>query len=322
VKRQAGAALLTALLMAALVAALGATAYWQQWRAWAVERAERDRTQGRWLLTGALDWARLILREDGRASQVDHLGEPWAVPLQPTQLSTFLAATPDQADQTLEATRLSGRIDDLQGRLNWRNLIDVVGNQPRLSGPDQAAFERLFQQLGLPAVELQAVARGLEQAWTADSARRPVPPGRLEDLHAYGLSPGTLTSLETLTAWLPERTPLNVNTAPAAVLQAILPGVDTATVQGLVDRRSRQHYGNVESFLAALGRPGAGIDANRLSTTSRYFLVTGRIERNGLAIEQQAALARDGVRVKVLWREHRAVPATQSSDRPGLVAGR
>ena len=65
---------------------------WQQWRAVQVEAAERARTQSAWILSGALDWARLILREDARNGGTDHLGEPWAVPLAEARLSTFLAA--------------------------------------------------------------------------------------------------------------------------------------------------------------------------------------------------------------------------------------
>ena len=74
--RHLGAALLTAMLTVALVASMAAAALWQQWRGVEVEMAERTRTQSLWVLTGALDWARLILREDARAGGADHLGEP------------------------------------------------------------------------------------------------------------------------------------------------------------------------------------------------------------------------------------------------------
>ena len=62
--RQRGAALLTAMIIVALVATLAGSMVWQQWRAIQVEAAERARTQSAWILSGALDWARLILRED------------------------------------------------------------------------------------------------------------------------------------------------------------------------------------------------------------------------------------------------------------------
>ena len=91
-KRYAGAALLSAMLTVTLVATFAAAALWQQWRSVEVEIAERARVQVAWLLVGALDWSRLILRIDANAGTTDHLAEPWAVALQESRLSTFLAS--------------------------------------------------------------------------------------------------------------------------------------------------------------------------------------------------------------------------------------
>ena len=90
-RHERGAALLTAMVIVTLVATLAAAMVWQQWRAVQAETIERSRIQSAWILSGALDWARLILREDTRAGGPDHLGEPWAVPLAEARLSSFLA---------------------------------------------------------------------------------------------------------------------------------------------------------------------------------------------------------------------------------------
>ena len=78
---QSGAALLTAMITVALVATLAAGALWRQWRGVEVEAAERARVQSAWLLSGALDWSRLILAGDLREDRqrageppTDHLG--------------------------------------------------------------------------------------------------------------------------------------------------------------------------------------------------------------------------------------------------------
>ena len=95
IAHQQGAALLMAMLTVALVATLAAAGLWLQWRSIEVEAAERQRAQAHWLLLGALDWARIILREDARTageSGQDHLAEPWAVPLQEARLSTFVSS--------------------------------------------------------------------------------------------------------------------------------------------------------------------------------------------------------------------------------------
>ena len=133
---QRGAALLIAMLTVALVAMFAAASLWQQWRSVEVETAERARIQSGWILTGALDWARLLLREDELASGlVDHLGEPWAVPLKEARLSSFLAAdssntTTDLAPDTMEAF-LSGQIVDLQSMMNVNNMASPAARPSR-----------------------------------------------------------------------------------------------------------------------------------------------------------------------------------------------
>ena len=90
-----GAALLMAMLSVALLTILASAALWQQWRTLSVESAERDAQQTAWLLRSAQDWALVVLREDGRSDSIDHLAEPWAVPLSEARLSAFLAASSD-----------------------------------------------------------------------------------------------------------------------------------------------------------------------------------------------------------------------------------
>ena len=151
-----GAALLVALLTVAMVATLAAAGLWQQWRAAEVESAERQRAQASWVLSGALDWARLILREDGGSSgSVDHLGEPWAVPLREARLATFLAANRDAdisgSSAERSGSRSSGRANatpvEARSTLGWSGSAPppshtsstpaaraVRSNVPRLPG--------------------------------------------------------------------------------------------------------------------------------------------------------------------------------------------
>ncbi len=166
--QQAGAALLAAMLTVTLVASFAAAAMWQQWRSVEVETAERARIQAAWILIGALDWSRLILREDSLArggDGTDNLTEPWAVPLEEARLSTFLAAqrgvsqAEDASTDTANAF-LSGQITDMQSRLNLRNLA----SNGQVNPVALRQFTRLFEYLGLPMQELNLVARGMVQA--------------------------------------------------------------------------------------------------------------------------------------------------------------
>lgn len=297
---QRGAALLMAMLVVAVVSSMAAFGFWQQWRSWEVERMERDRAQADWLLSGALDWARLIVREDGRASRIDHLGEPWAVELKPTELRTFLAGK--DADGLPADVTLAGGVQDLQGRLNWRNLVDPVGGSPRLSQPELRSFERLFDLLGLPRAELEAVAQGLLAA-SSQAQDALMTASRLDDLVAYGLTGSSLERLRSYTVLLDERTPLNVNTATATVLHARLEGADAAAVQQIVERRAQEPYRSVETFLAELPRGVIAPPGQVLSVASNYFLARGEVRMPALAIGHEAVLERKGVQVSVIQRK-------------------
>ena len=301
---QRGAALLAALLLVALVASFAAGALWQQWRTLEVESAERQRSQAQWLLTGALDWARVILREDARAGDAnaptDHLAEPWAVPLQEARLSTFLAAMPDATtanDNALsEQVLLSGRISDMQARLNVTNLL----NGEQLDTTSVLMFERLFNALGIPPAQLQTLTQGLLAAQRQGSAA-PLMPQRVAQLTWLGLPESTVQTLAPYVAVLPVRTPINLNTASAPVLFASVPGLTMSDAQRLVQLRERQHWASLDAFQKALGR-AVRIDSSH-SVNTRYFEVWGQLRMPHTTLQERSLVQRDLTELKVLWRE-------------------
>lgn len=311
-KRQAsaqrGAALLLAMLTVTLVASLAASALWQRWRAVEVESAERARQQAAWILTGALDWARLILREDARTGGADHLAEPWALPLQEARLSAFLAMDADSSAVEREAF-LSGQIIDLQSRLNLLNLLDG----DKLSPPAQQAFARLFEQLGLPASELNRLSQGLLAAQRGTragttGADAPLMPQTLPQLGWLGLRPQTLARLAPHVSLLPGQVPVNVNTAGLEVLMAAVPGLSRADATRMLAERERAHYPTlIDNRLPAPVLAAAG--GGQLAVASRFFEVHGRLRLDDLVVEEVSVVQRDGLSVKVLRRQRQTPPA-------------
>jgi general secretion pathway protein K len=303
---QRGAALLAAMLTVALVATFAAGALWQQWKSIAVEGAERQRTQARWLLTGALDWARVILREDVRAGDTnfptDHLAEPWAVPLQEARLSTFLAALPDGTGNAIDDANLaqqvllSGQVSDLQGRLNVTNLLQ--GEQ--LDSKTLLAFERLFDALGVPPAQLSLLTQGLLAAQKQNS-NSPLMPQCVGQLSWLGLTPQALQTLAPHITVLPTRTPVNLNTASVQVLYASVPGLSLSDAQRLAQQRERLHWVNIDAFEKALGRTISLNDTHSVST--RYFEVLGRLRMPQTTLQERSVVQREGQDLKVLWRE-------------------
>ena len=307
---QRGAALLLAMLIVTLVATFAASAMWQQWRAVEVETAERGHVQSAWILVGALDWSRLILREDGRSGGADHLAEPWAVPLQEARLSTFLAAdrnvsqVDDASTDTTEAF-LSGQISDLQGRLNLRNLTGTATDQAGAL----AQFARLFERLGLPRQELALLASGLQRAQAAPaedgSADAPLMPPTVSQLGWLGLTPATIAALSPHVTLLPVRTPVNINTANVNVLMAAIEGLDMASAQQIVQTRETRHFRSLEDARPLLG---ASYDraAGSLAVASSYFEVRGRLRLGDAMVDERSLVRKIGMEVTTLWRERGA----------------
>ena len=305
VRAQAGAALLMAMLTVALVASLAAGALWQQWRSVEVETAERARVHSLWVLTGALDWARLILREDARSGGADHLAEPWAVPLAEARLSTFLAADKTSAsdDDSASQAFLSGLITDLQSRLNVTNLIEA----DKVSEPSQRAFAKLFERLGLPPGELTALTENLRQALNTNpdnpAPQAPLLPQRVDQLVWLGLSPGTLAVLRPYITLLPVRTPVNLNTASATVLYACIPPLDMALAQRLVSARQNAHFRSLADAAALIGQTTSPLNETLHSVNTNFLEIQGRLRLDQTVIEERSVVQRDGLSVKTLWRE-------------------
>jgi len=312
-RAQRGAAILTAMLTVVLVTTLASAMLWQQWRAIEVETAQRARVQSTWILTGALDWARLILREDARQGGPDYLSEPWAVALAPARLTTFLAAergealVGDDADGVQDAF-LAGHIQDLQARLNVNNLID----NGKLHEPSLAAWRRLFAQLNLPESELTSMTQQLLLVYATDTDKKaeasvPLRPLAVSDLVWLGLSPATVKVLRPFVTLLPVRTTVNLNTAEPEVLTACIPGLDMAQARALETARGVQHLRTLQDAESRVGNATIKLDAGQHDVSSHFFSVTGQLRMGQAKLQETSVLQRDGMDVKILSRTREMV---------------
>jgi general secretion pathway protein K len=312
---QRGMALLLAMIVVALITAAAAAMVWQQERAVAIEGAERARAQSAWILNGALDWARLILREDERSARrtgtpVDSLDEPWAQPLAEARLSSFLAADRDNnADSGPEAF-ISGAIEDAQSRLNLRGLVDAAG---QVNAPMEQALARLVQLAGAPAdatPRLVEAVKGSVLAESAATAASGVPlvalrPQRWRELAWFGIDEATLARLAPFADLLPQASPVNVNTAPREVLAAVIPQLDLGGAERIVQQRQRQPLRSLAELQALLPE-GAEAPPERVSVGSQMFHVSGRLRLEERVLEERSLLLRRDNRVDVLQREKRS----------------
>jgi general secretion pathway protein K len=320
-----GAALLLAMMIVALVATLAAGMVWQQFRAIQVEVAERARAQSAWMLTGALDWSRLILREDGRADTsgrdqrppTDHLGEPWATPLAEARLSTFLAADRDNTSEGGPEAFLSGSMTDAQARYNLRNLVTDDG---KLLAKEVATLTRLCDGAGVTGDTVKRLAQGLAAAWAAHggaagaeaaasaggAASAPtlstltalpaeeaqVAPVQFSQLAWLGLDAKTLEALRPLVDILPQRTPVNLNPASREVLAAVL-DVDLGTAERVVQARQRSAFTTIEAAKPHLPE-GIVLDPARVAVRTSFFHVVGELRLDARVLRETSLVQRRG----------------------------
>jgi general secretion pathway protein K len=315
-KTQPGAALLMAMLTVALVAVLASTALWQQWRTLSIETAERQAQQAHWLLAGAQDWARVVLREDARSGNIDHPGEPWSMPLQEARLSSFLAANSsgvlNNSDGLADQVFLSGRIIDMQSRLNPRNLV-VNGD---IDSSEFQIWLRLYRLLGLPEAELRQWTAQLKAALHTHAAdNAPLLPQHTEQLSWLGISNTSLARLAPHITVLPAATTVNLNTASAEVLSAVIPGLDIGTARQWENERNTKPWESPDDFRQRMEPLARNLNDKRYSLNTRYFQITGQLRLDSVVLVERSLVLREGIVSKTVWRERRALLAE-----PGCIS--
>lgn len=163
--RERGVAVITALLLTTLAISIVASLFWQQQVQVRSMENQRLTLQTKWILRGALDWASLVLFQDG----LDHrdytaLDHVWATPLAETRLDQYIERERVEGEN-FDAT-LSGNIIDACSRYNLRNLAD----KGQVDAGQTEVFGRLLrnlqmdQQLAARAAAFVAAGQPLEAA--------------------------------------------------------------------------------------------------------------------------------------------------------------
>jgi len=277
---------------------------WQQNRAIQVEAAERARTQSAWILNGALDWARLILREDARSGGPTALSEPWATPLAEARLSTFLAADKDHNTESGPDAFLSGVIIDMQSRYNLRNLIDA----DKVVQAEFLTLQKLCEAANAPSDTAARISEGLRAAWSTSgepqAGTTPIAPRTVAQLAWFGVDPAVLERLEAFVVLLPVRTPVNLNTADLEVIVAVNPGLDLGAAQAIVQARQRAAFKSLGAANAVLGDAASNrLNSKNVGVQSNFFEVRGRLRLDDRALEERSIVERRGLDVVTVLRE-------------------
>lgn len=289
--RQSGTALVMAMLVVAISVLLVSGAF--ERKSAMARQVENDGAyaQARLLLHGAINWARVILREDARTSATDHLGEPWAVSLEQTRLD----------NQDGDPAYIAGAMRDAQARFNLRNLSGPNG--PIVS--EVAVLARLLDMVGSNAMLAEPLAMQVHNALTpavSPSGGPAVLPATLDDIVLDDPALGeAMSRVRPFVTLLPEPTTVNANTASAEVIAARFTNLTLADARRMVASRDSAHFRDLNDLLTRL--PGIQPEGGQgqLAVDTQYFLVDGTVEFRRARVQTQVLLKREGGRVEVVW---------------------
>lgn len=262
-RSQRGVALITAMLVMALLVILASNLTWDSGLDVRRTMTMLYHDEGTQAAFGAESWVMNMLRDDALNSQDDHLGEVWAqeMPVLPIESDTIQGA-------------IHGGLEDLQGRFNINNLVDGDGHIV----PEMVEqFQRLLTVLGL-----DPRFAGIAADWIDADDQPGFPDGAEDSIYTTMLPPylapnmpitsaTELASLEgmdrdTMSILLPhivalpplpggQPTPINVNTATPAVLQSLDPNISASDVERLIEERQAAGFTNIEDRFQTIVSP-------------------------------------------------------------------
>lgn len=278
--KQRGMAIISALLIAAVVAVIAAGLLTRQRVFTRSLEAEQLRIQGQWLLLGALEDSRQRLWEARQKDVLTRLDQPWA-----------------RAQKGL----FEGRLEDEQGKFNLRNLV----NRGRPDAEQVQNFERLCGLIGVDGALSRRISQRVIASYdqTEQPARYPMLRS-LDDLSGVeGLDPLLLQRMQGLVSVLPGVTWVNGNTARAEVLSAVVPGLSLSQAQALVaERDGGRWFINRGDFVNRLHLPQVAVESVLVGITSEWFRLQGQTRREQRRVTLDALLHRpENRQPQVIW---------------------
>lgn len=265
--RQRGVALITALLIAALISIVTYNLAFESTMDARRTMVLLYRDQAVQVALGAETWVATILADDAENTDTDHLGEIWA---------SELPGLP------IDGGTLTGEIIDLQGRFNVNNLVDGDGEIDEL-------YLEQFRRL-LIGLEIDPRFAGIAADWI-DPDRDPSFPDGAEDGIYTSLTPpyrppnqplSNVTELAALEGMdrnsfrrlephitaLPGRTVINVNTATPAVLLSLDEKLTPNDIESLLAEREAAGFADYQGTFTTLVSDELLAE---LSESSSYF---------------------------------------------------
>ncbi len=302
---QQGVAIITALLVVVLAA--GIATYLLAQQSHALTRTERAtaRAQAGLYAAPTMDFARALLSEALAKSTYVSGQQAWAQGI----------------SYPLDNAIASGIVKDETGKFNLNNL--VVNGQTR-SQPDVLVFKRLLANLKLDPALADAVIdwidtdnetspAGAEDGYYMGlpapyrAANQPLVQWQ-ELARVRGFDSATLQRLAPFATALPGHTTINLNTAPAEVLAALMPELGDSDIANVLRVRETLPYAEVTTLadrpeLKNLKPDTLAALKAMASASSDFFTVTMAISSESSQVRQSALLQRQSQPAwpRIIW---------------------
>ncbi len=301
--RETGIAVVSAMLLAALVVSIASTIIFNQQRFINQLDNHFSTTQARWMAEASIHWSRAILAEDAKSGAVDHLKENWAIQLPYTPF---------------EGGTIRGFMTDEQQFCNLNNAVAGATN----NGGNEF-FKRLMTSLNINTSALDALidwidtdseitypygaeeAHYLTQPTPYRIANQPLTElGNLSRIQ--GFTEENIASLKPYCVTLPEKSTTNINTVSPELLGLMLPDLSEFELQTIIASRNARPFENLAEVNQRLKQKKITLSENEFSVGSHFFLVTSQAQFGKSTIIAKALLKRDGDGwPQLIWKRYR-----------------
>ena len=289
-KTQQGFALLTVMLVVALVSMVSSQLLYDQQVH--IQRSTFMIHQAHSISVayGFEDWVKKGLMADAKNNATDHLNEQWAQPLAPIPFADG---------------EVSGRLQDLQARLNVNNVLEkdskirifwkkMVDRYLAIQLPEEnfVGFSDVLQDWVDADDDTQDYGAESQVYLLNQPAYRAanepmVMPSEISRLQGMErLNQKDLLRIESDLTALPEVTAINVNTADATTLMAMADWLTEDVAKQWIEQRKAQPAEDINQFLAflvsitgfTLEEISKDIPSQVLDVKSHYFLLEARVD--------------------------------------------
>jgi len=282
INRQRGVAIITALLIVAIATTISISIS---------TRLQLDVRRTGNMIAGdqaylytlaAESWSKRILKQDRKDSEIDHLGEDWAIELPPLPV---------------EGGYIQGRLTDLQSCFNINSLLDTSADTSTGTDTDtdtnlaRTRLERLLTNLKIDKAGAQTIID-----WIDSDLQTTIPDGA-EDVYYMNLAQPyrtantplqSISELRLIKGFedpvvyatvLPHvcafgvNTPININTATTEVLRSLADDLTDSDIEQIIEQRNETAFNNIGEFTSSSNLKEKIGSTEGLSVDTEYFML-------------------------------------------------